>query len=123
MNFAKSFPLVGALGFLTACEATMSSDATTVDADPITQAISGKRLVADRGDYINVGANGSLTGMVGPNQSVALEGAWVIRNGQWCRTLTAPSSLAGTDCQDATLNGDGTLTIDGVNGPIVFAIQ
>lgn len=122
MNVKFAFT-IGIFGVLSACNQTMNSTAVNPEADPITQAISGKRLVADRGDFIDVNANGILTGMVGPDQSNRLAGAWEIRNGQWCRTLTEPAALAGTSCQDASLNGDGTVTIDGVNGPIVWAIQ
>lgn len=91
--------------------------------DPITAAISGKRLVAPRGDFIDVGADGRVTGMIGPDQSLALSGVWEIRDGQWCRTLTEPASFAGTACQDATLNGDGTITIVGTNATIIWTIQ
>jgi len=118
-----SFATVACALLVSACAETTTTTTSGASSDPITQAISGKRLVADRGDYLDVGANGSVTGMVGPDQTVSLEGAWQIRNGQWCRTLTKPAQLAGTSCQDATLNGDGTVTIDGANGPIVWAIQ
>lgn len=113
MKTAALISVFGALFAVSGCDEAMApmteaapmAEAAPVEAsmtiDPITQAISGKRLVAPRGDFIDVGADGRVTGMVGPDQSVALSGIWEIRNGQWCRTLTAPASLAGTACQDA----------------------
>ena len=113
-----SLAAILAASVLGAC-ATETPQAT----DPITQAVAGKRLVADRGDYVDVKADGTLSGMVGPEQTEELAGTWEIQNGQWCRTLTLPANFTGSACQDATLNDDGTLTIDGVNGPVVWAIQ
>ncbi|MEM1076067.1 MAG: hypothetical protein AAF665_20000 [Pseudomonadota bacterium] len=104
--------------FLITCVA-----APTFAADPITDAISGKTVKASRGDRVTFAKNGRLTGMVGPNQDIELLGAWTIRDGRYCRTLQKPQAAAGTKCQDITVNGDGTVTIDGTNGPIVWTIQ
>lgn len=92
-------------------------------ADPITEAISGKTVKAERGDTVKFHKNGRLTGKVGPKQDIKLLGAWTIRDGRYCRTIKEPESFAGTACQDITLNGDGTVTIFGTNGPIVWTIQ
>ena len=91
------------------------------DADPLTAALAGKTLVNDRGQ-IAVNTDGTLTGTVGGG-SESFEGAWAVRDGRWCRTITSPARVAGTACQDATLNGDGTVTIDGVNGPVTYEIR
>lgn len=122
MQSAKAILLIGALVALPACEQAVNSSAVPAGGS-IVQAVSGKRLIVDRGDFIDVGADGELTGMVGPDQSTAISGTWEVRNGQWCRTLVRPAPIAGTACQDATLNGDGTITIVGANGPIVWTIQ
>lgn len=87
---------------------------TSADVDPLAAALAGRTLVNDNGS-IDVNRDGTLSGLV--------QGAWTVRDGQWCRTLTAPARLAGTACQDATLNGDGTVTIAGVNGPVTWTIQ
>jgi hypothetical protein len=103
---------------LAACQA----NTTASEVDPLTAAVSGKTLVSEGGEF-QVGSNGALSGAIGPNRDTAVAGAWAIRDGQWCRTLTEPARLAGTACQAMTLNGDGTVTIDGVNGPVVYAIR
>lgn len=97
--------------------------APALAADPITDAISGKTVKAERGDTVKFHKNGRLTGMIGPQQDIELLGAWTIRDGRYCRTIEKPASFAGTACQDITVNGDGTVTIDGTNGPIVWTIQ
>jgi hypothetical protein len=88
-------------------------------ADPLTDALAGKTLVNDSSE-IKVNADGSLIGTAG---GAALEGTWSVENGQWCRTLTAPARAAGSACQAATLNADGTITFDGVRGPVTYAIR
>lgn len=95
--------------------------ASTALADPITEALSGKILVAP-GQEITAHADGRLIGKVGQNLDTDLVGAWEIRDGQWCRTLTEPAAAAGTACQDITL-GDGVVTIVGGNGPIEYSLN
>jgi hypothetical protein len=90
------------------------------EVDPLTAALAGKTLV-NEGGAITVGRDGSLSGTVG--NGTPLVGAWAVRDGQWCRTIEQPARLAGTECQRAVLNGDGTVTIDGVNGPGTFEIR
>lgn len=108
----------------TACLAVAACQSTNEAAqvDPLTAAISGKTLVSEGGEF-TLGSNGSLTGMSGPNRDTEVTGAWEIRDGRYCRTITQPERLAGTACQDITLNDDGTVTIDGINGPVVFALR
>ncbi|SDO61703.1 hypothetical protein SAMN05216196_10790 [Lutimaribacter pacificus] len=103
----KIFMLAG-VGLLT----TACVQATT-EMDPLTAAISGKSIVAGSGAVVNVAPNGSLTGTL-PN-GTELEGAWTVRDGDFCRTLTAPDNLAGTKCQEAEL-GDGTVTLTDADG-------
>ncbi|MBF9060269.1 hypothetical protein HKCCSP123_13870 [Rhodobacterales bacterium HKCCSP123] len=108
MKFVTFSLIAGSVVALSACMPSGSM----VDADPITSAVSGRTLVA--GDaVINAGADGSLSGTL-PNGS-ELAGAWTVRDGQWCRTLTSPEALAGTACQAAEL-GDGTLTLTNGDG-------
>lgn len=92
---------------------------TTSEMDPITAAVSGRTLVAGESVLV-AGADGSLSGTLA--NGAELTGAWVVRDGQWCRTLVTPESLAGTACQDAEL-GNGTITIDGTNGATTWTIQ
>lgn len=94
----------------------------SAEVDPLTAALAGNTIVGDRA-RINVNADGTLTGAVGPNLEFPVEGTWTIRDGQWCRTFTtAPEALRGTSCQDATLNDNGTLTVSGVDSPSTFDI-
>ena len=74
--------------------------------DQITQAVSGRTLVA--GDTrLTAGTNGALVGTLASGDT--LSETWRISGGRWCRTLTLPSRLAGPEvCQDAAL-ADGQL--------------
>ncbi|MEM8956460.1 MAG: hypothetical protein AAGC86_01475 [Pseudomonadota bacterium] len=103
------------------CLVCLSLAATSVRADPVTEALAGKTLVAP-GQNITTHADGTLTGKVGENLDIDLIGTWEIRDGQWCRTLSQPAAAAGSACQDITL-GDGVVTIVGSRGPVEFAIQ
>jgi len=107
-----AFAIVGLT--LTACAET-----TTAPLDPIAAQLSGKKLVNERSSF-DVNPDGSLTGQAG---DVSFVGAWAIRDGQWCRTLEEPEQFAGTACQDIAFNDDGTVTIDGTNGPVTFNIE
>ena len=99
----QSFVLVAVAGMaLTACGDMMTGEA---EMDPITRAVSGQTLTL--GDSaINVMPNGALTGTVPGGE---LRGAWEVRNGQWCRTITMPERTAGTACHDVEL-GDNQIT-------------
>lgn len=104
-----------ALVTMTAC----MDDAVTPD--PITQAVSGRTLVA--GDTrLTAGANGALVGTLANGDT--LSGTWRIGGGKWCRTLTQPAKFAGPEvCQDAAL-ADGQLVIIGSSGrPTVYTIE
>lgn len=113
------FSVVASSVFLSACAEQPKIATDTVD--PITAAISGKSLVRDDAVF-DVGSDGSLTGKGGPGMATEFKGAWAIRDGKWCRTFTEPASFAGTECQPADL-GDGTITITGRAGPMVWQIQ
>jgi hypothetical protein len=112
--------LFGSIGmFVGGCVA--SPTATSISANAggdLTSALSGRTLVNDVGT-ITLGADGRMTGAV---RGAPFAGAWVERNGQFCRTITQPARLVGTECQDVTFNGDGTITIDGVNGPVTWTL-
>jgi hypothetical protein len=118
-NRMKLFTFSLIAGSVVALSACMPAG-TMTEADPITAAVSGRTLVAGE-TTINAGADGSLTGTLANGN--ALEGGWTVRDGQWCRTLTAPAAIAGTACQDAEL-GDGTLTLTNTDGSTTtWAIQ
>lgn len=100
---------------------TLAACAETQTADPITQAVSGRTLVA--GDTrLTAGANGALVGTLAGGDT--LSGTWRISNGKWCRTLSQPARFAGPEvCQDAALT-DGQLVIIGSNGsPTTYTIE
>ena len=111
----KSFITFAALIAVTAC----AEVSTTLD--PITEALSGRTLVA--GDTrLAAGANGALVGKLASGDT--LSGTWRISGGKWCRTLTQPARFAGPEvCQDAAL-ADGQLVIIGSNGsPTTYTIE
>ena len=92
---------------------------TVAGADPITTAIAGKSITS-AGAVIKLRKNGKLSGTM--KNGTKLAGAWTVRDGKFCRTLTAPEAAAGTACQQAVL-GNGTITITGKQGPIVWEIK
>jgi hypothetical protein len=108
---------LAAFATMTAC---MDGTATATP-DPITEAVSGRTLVA--GDTrLTAGANGALVGTLANGNT--LSGTWRISGGKWCRTLTQPARFAGPEvCQDAAL-ADGQLVITGSNGnPTTYTIE
>ncbi len=98
----------------------LAGAAVASDAD-LTKALAGKTLVGGNAE-IKVKKNGGLTGKVGKKGDIKIKGAWQIRDGKWCRTLSEPAQFAGTACQAMTL-GDGTVTIDSSSGPITYQIK
>lgn len=98
--------------------ATMTS-ASGASSDGLQATLSGRTLSNDNG-RITLGTDGRLSGSV---RGAALDGAWTVRNEQFCRTITQPARVAGTECQDVTFNDDGTITIDGVNGAVTWTLS
>ncbi len=90
------------------------------DAD-LSAALAGKTLTSGKA-VIKVRKNGRLTGTVGKNGDVKLDGAWAIRNGQWCRTIKEPKSAAGTECQNMALDGN-TLSITTNRGTQTWTVK
>lgn len=111
----KSILTYTALIAVTACAEVSTTP------DPITQAVSGRTLVAGDSRLI-AGANGTLIGTLATGDT--LSGTWRISGGKWCRTLTLPARFAGPEvCQDAAL-ADGQLVIVGSNGsPTTYVIE
>lgn len=89
--------------------------------DPITQAVSGRTLVAGE-TRLTAGANGALVGTLAGGDT--LSGTWRIKGGKWCRTLTQPERFAGPEvCQDVALT-DGQLVLIGSSGkPTTYTIE
>lgn len=89
--------------------------------DPITQAVSGRTLIAGE-TRLTAGANGALVGTLAGGDT--LSGTWRVNGGKWCRTLTQPERFHGPEvCQAAALQ-DGQLVIVGSNGqPTVYVIE
>lgn len=94
---------LGAIAFSIAGLATLGACAPPPD--PLVAPFVGRVLVSE-GAEITVNADGTLSGTVGVNNPQALTGNWAVRDGDWCRTITAPERLAGTECQTVTLDGD-----------------
>lgn len=90
-------------------------DQATVQVEPLTvAAVSGKTVTAGN-TSIYVNPNGTLSGS-GPAGAIA--GTWEIKNGQWCRAITAPRAWVNTQCQNAKLNGN-ILTLPNAVGTTV----
>ncbi len=106
---------------LGACAETASTPGASTD--PITAAIVGKTLVADVGGGARFysAPDGTTTGMVGDEEYV---GTWAVRDGKMCNQYSKPERFSSPACLDATLNGDGTITIATRNGnSVVWTIE
>lgn len=112
-----AFATVACVLLVSACvETTTMASNDMGDAGSLTARLSGKTLTNDRGGMIVLGADGSMSGTV--------EGAWTERDGQFCRTVTAPARLAGTLCQDVRFNADGTVSfLQGATGTATWEIS
>ena len=101
--------LVAAAGLtLAACGDMMTGQA---EMDPITRALAGNTISIGE-SVVNVNRDGTLDGTT-PNGE--LRGAWAVRDGRWCRTITSPEANAGTQCQEVDL-GEGEVTFTAANG-------
>ena len=78
-------------------------------ADPLYSSLVGRTLT--RGGFtITFNPDGS---MVGANPD--LTGTWEVRDGQFCRTISQPAQMAGTECQSVTISG-ASYTFTGPSG-------
>ena len=116
MTYKFIFPTVAALTLVAFGFMMLPSVA---HADSLKSAISGKSLHSD-GAVIKLRKNGKLTGKLKNGDKLTC--AWTVRNGQFCRTLTAPEAAVGTECQKAVL-GDVVVTIAGQRGPIEWQLK
>ncbi len=116
--FRTTIALVAAAGLLAACGGTTS--APPAPSDPVTQALVGKTLTSGNAK-ITLQEYNKMVGVGGPFGAVPIDGAWEIRDGQFCRTLTAPPQLAGTECQDVVIEGD-TVTFTTSRGAQTYII-
>jgi len=91
--------------------------------EEIKERLAGKTIVTDMNNAeFKLRRNGKITGKAGPNQTIKFTGAWTIRGGKFCRTFSEPESFEGTECQNISF-GDGTVTITGRNGPVIWNIE
>lgn len=120
----KKFGLVVILVSSTALLAGCSdgiSDPVDMPNDPLTQQLVGKTLT-NQSTKIQLQEGNMMTGRTGPSNEVAIDGTWQIREGRFCRTLTSPPQLAGTECQDISIDGD-TVTFDTPRGQQTYIIS
>lgn len=83
--------------------------------DPLTAAISGQSFMSGE-TRLTFQTDGRLVG-AGPVGDI--RGAWTVRDGRLCRTLTAPQATAGTECQTAELR-EGGVAITRTDGVTLF---
>jgi hypothetical protein len=108
------------VGLAGCMETTTSAPATMDDSGTITERLAGRTLTNENGTIV-LGADGSVSGSIRAGE---LAGAWTERNGQYCRTFTAPERVVGTRCQDVRFNADGTVTfLGGVGGDTTWQIS
>jgi len=83
----------------------------------------GKRLELNENDHLVLNADGSLSGEFG---GAVTRGTWVVRDGFWCRELTAgPRGPSPEDCQLWAQEGSSiNVTRDqGRGGSFVYEIS
>ncbi len=115
-----SLSLVACCSMLAACGDSYS-DPAPMPLDPVSQQLVGKRLTST-GMTLQLQEFNKMTGRAGPSGNVLIDGAWQIREGRFCRTITAPAQMAGTECQDISIDGN-TATLAGRDGPTTFIIE
>lgn len=115
-----SIALVACCSLLAAC-GDRYSDPAPMPLDPISQQLVGKKLTST-GMVLQLQEFNKMAGRAGPNGDVLIDGAWEIRQGKFCRTITAPAQMIGTECQDISIEGD-TATLVGRDGPTTFIIE
>jgi hypothetical protein len=122
-KFTKSAPLFFAAAAALALSGCMQTGGMASgdmgEMDPLTAQLSGKTLTNENGTIV-LGADGSMSGAI-PAGEVA--GAWTVRNGQYCRTLTAPARFAGTLCQEVRFNDDTVTFVGGVSGDSTYTMS
>ncbi len=114
------FKFVMSSAFTLVLAAAVPSSALASDAD-IKAALAGKTITSGK-SVIKIRKNGRMTGKVGKNGDVKIEGAWAIRDGKWCRTIKEPQSFSGTECQTLSF-GDGTVSFTGSRGTSEWVIK
>ncbi|MEP1354484.1 MAG: hypothetical protein ABJX32_16585 [Tateyamaria sp.] len=97
------------------------SDPASIPLDPISQQLVGKRLVST-GMTLHLQEGNRMAGRAGPSGDVNIDGAWQIREGKFCRTISEPVQMVGTECQDISIDGE-TATLVGRDGPTTFIIE
>lgn len=107
-------PLVLAAVALAGCTAA-DTGLTPASNDPLFLALAGKTLTLTDDPQIQVmlGADGTMTGFA--------TGTWTATDGAYCRTLTAPESMTGTECPLTELEGD-EVTFTSSTGKSTWAI-
>ncbi|RED11252.1 hypothetical protein [Pontivivens insulae] len=118
---------------LAACAAETSNDempmteetsmGVTIATQEDLQALVGKSLSFGEGRAFTINADGTLAG---DWAGTPLAGTYEMRDGYWCRTLTAgPSGPSPEDCQLVVLDGDqATFTRDrGAGSPLVYTVM
>ena len=92
-----------------------------VETDPLKSRLSGMTAVHEAGTTITLHPDGRVTGQTAGGSEIA--GAWDVRNGQYCRTLSSPEQIAGTSCQDVVFEGKQVSFIRADGTPSTFTMQ
>lgn len=103
---------------LSACGGT--PEPAPMPADPLTQQLVGKTLT-NQNTKIQLQEFNRMIGRSGPAGDVIIDGFWEVREGRFCRTLTLPEQIAGTECQDVTIEGE-TATFQTSSGPVSYIL-
>lgn len=101
----RRFAIIAAV-FLAGCEAQPTETMAEMrlsTSDDFAQ-IMGKRLMFGDADFVVINANGTLTGDF---NGVDTRGTWELKDGYFCRTLTAgPRGASPEDCQLVVRKGN-----------------
>ncbi len=121
----KKITLIAAL-LLAACQTGPAPMQAVVNGSLSSEAdfatLFGKRLGFGEDDFLTINPNGTLSGEFG---GVRTLGTWEVRDGFWCRELTAgPRGPSPEDCQQFVRDGN-TLNVTrdrGEGAPFVYTI-
>ncbi|MEM9350572.1 MAG: hypothetical protein AAGA47_09940 [Pseudomonadota bacterium] len=109
-------PLIPALAALalSACQLVEPEEPEPVpvsdDAEAIRAALAGRTLTEVGGSTVlRLTRRGAITGE-------GVEGRWEMRETQFCRTFTAPESLAGTECLNVVFLNNQLVTFFSITG-------
>lgn len=80
----------------------IASEAGADNSGKLKRQLSGKTL-KNESVKLSLNRDGTMVGDTVAGDTLA--GTWVVRDGNFCRTVVIPANLRGTECQSVTIKG------------------